>query len=313
VHSEARYYPYGVTRWSSGTLPTDYRFTGQREESGLGLYQMGARWYDAYISRWISPDTIIPDYTNPQSLNRFSYTLGNPLKYVDTTGHKEEDACGPDDQDCWIWDLSDPTWYDSVADPYAAEQAFLLFLKNPAYYAALYTDPAAWASSQDVANLDVFLQYSIFHMTANQLVCQIFEPDTAEILNGAHVQYGAGNEVGANDLLIGAGIGVVGWIAGGVSSASDGILLNRSLASAQQMGERGFPIAGAGSGVELRVAKQLAVDYGGSPGDWAKMVSSSYCGADGYQFETHWYENIKTGLRVEWKTKLTGGWWRGRR
>jgi RHS repeat-associated protein len=49
VHSEARYYPYGVTRWSSGTLPTDYRFTGQREESGLGLYQMGARWYDAAL------------------------------------------------------------------------------------------------------------------------------------------------------------------------------------------------------------------------------------------------------------------------
>ncbi|MBN1814007.1 MAG: hypothetical protein JXA14_19375 [Anaerolineae bacterium] len=73
------------------------------------------------------------------------------------------------------------------------------------------------------------------------------------------------------------------------------------------MSERGFPLAGAGTAEELRVARQLAVDYGGSPNDWAKMASSSYRGADGYQFETHWYENTKTGLRVEWKTKLTGG------
>ncbi len=30
LHSEARHYPYGEERWSSGTVPTDYRFTGQR-------------------------------------------------------------------------------------------------------------------------------------------------------------------------------------------------------------------------------------------------------------------------------------------
>ncbi|RPI56718.1 MAG: hypothetical protein EHM56_04270, partial [Chloroflexi bacterium] len=27
---ESRHYPYGAERWSSGTLPTEYRFTGQR-------------------------------------------------------------------------------------------------------------------------------------------------------------------------------------------------------------------------------------------------------------------------------------------
>jgi RHS repeat-associated protein len=79
VHSAGRYYPYGVTRWRSGTLPTNYRFTGQREESGLGLYQMGARWYDAYINRFVSPDPIVPQPGNPQSLNRYSYCLGNPV------------------------------------------------------------------------------------------------------------------------------------------------------------------------------------------------------------------------------------------
>jgi hypothetical protein len=37
------------------------------------------------------------------------------------------------------------------------------------------------------------------------------------------------------------------------------------------------------------------------------MDSSSYRGADGLQFETHWYENIRIGQRVELKTKIIGG------
>jgi len=46
-----------------------------------------ARYYDATIGRFISPDTIVPNPANPQSLNRYSYCLNNPLKYIDPTGH----------------------------------------------------------------------------------------------------------------------------------------------------------------------------------------------------------------------------------
>ncbi len=35
--AESRHYPYGVERWSEGALLTDYRFTGERLEAGLGL------------------------------------------------------------------------------------------------------------------------------------------------------------------------------------------------------------------------------------------------------------------------------------
>ena len=34
--SELRYYPFGETRYTWGSTPTDRKFTGQREESGLG-------------------------------------------------------------------------------------------------------------------------------------------------------------------------------------------------------------------------------------------------------------------------------------
>ena len=84
-------YPYGETRWSSGMMATDRRFTGQREETGLGLYDYVARRYDPYISRWIQPDTIIPDPGNPQSLNRYTYVYNNPLNSTDPTGHCVDD------------------------------------------------------------------------------------------------------------------------------------------------------------------------------------------------------------------------------
>jgi RHS repeat-associated protein len=87
VVAETRYLPYGEERWITGTLVTDFTFTGQRADSYIKLMEMGARWYDPQIGRWISPDTIIPDPTNPQSLNRYSYVYNNPVRYFDSDGY----------------------------------------------------------------------------------------------------------------------------------------------------------------------------------------------------------------------------------
>ena len=95
VVSQQLYKPYGEPRWSTGTLPTDRRFTGQRsEEAGLGsLYDYGARFYSPALGRFLSPDTIVPEPGNPQSLNRYSYTLNNPVKYRDPSGHVPAPSC----------------------------------------------------------------------------------------------------------------------------------------------------------------------------------------------------------------------------
>jgi RHS repeat-associated protein len=86
VTSTINYYSFGSSRITWGTLPTDKKFTGQRADT-TGLYYYGARYYDATIGRFISPDTMIPDPKNPQALNRFSYCFNNPLKYNDPSGH----------------------------------------------------------------------------------------------------------------------------------------------------------------------------------------------------------------------------------
>jgi hypothetical protein len=48
-------------------------------------------YYDPEIGRFIQPDTDIPDLSNPQSYNRYSYVLNNPLRYTDPDGKAPSD------------------------------------------------------------------------------------------------------------------------------------------------------------------------------------------------------------------------------
>jgi len=79
--------PYGSTRASTAPWPTARRFTGQREEAGVGLYDYNARMYSPLLARFLSPDTLVPRPDDPQSFNRYSYVRNNPLTRVDPTGH----------------------------------------------------------------------------------------------------------------------------------------------------------------------------------------------------------------------------------
>jgi RHS repeat-associated protein len=90
VVAETRYLPYGEERWKNEAQPTDFTFTGQRAERGFGLMDYNARYYDSYLNRFISADTVVPEAGNPQSLNRYSYAINNPLGYIDPSGHDGE-------------------------------------------------------------------------------------------------------------------------------------------------------------------------------------------------------------------------------
>jgi RHS repeat-associated protein len=91
--SEMRYTAFGETRYENGTTPTDYQYTGQRKDRYIELIHMGARWYDPEIGHFVSADTVVPDPGNALAIDRFAYTMNNPLKYVDPSGHA---ACPPD-------------------------------------------------------------------------------------------------------------------------------------------------------------------------------------------------------------------------
>jgi len=91
----ALYKAFGETRYTTGSLNTDYKFTGQREEASLGIYFFVARWFDPSLGRFLSPDTIVPTSTQgTQAWDRYAFVNNNPVRYNDPTGHMscEEDG-----------------------------------------------------------------------------------------------------------------------------------------------------------------------------------------------------------------------------
>jgi RHS repeat-associated protein len=56
---QERYYAYGKDRLTTATVPTDNRFTGQKEDAS-GLVYMNARYDDPVTGQFVSPDTLAP-------------------------------------------------------------------------------------------------------------------------------------------------------------------------------------------------------------------------------------------------------------
>jgi RHS repeat-associated protein len=93
-------------------MPTDKLFTGQRLDSGTGLYYNGARYYDPSLGRFISPDMVVPTFENPQSFNRYSYVKNNPLKYIDPTGLDEVIVGGKGQTEAELWEVVENLWIE---------------------------------------------------------------------------------------------------------------------------------------------------------------------------------------------------------
>jgi len=79
-----KYFPFGLIR--SGGTADKYGFTGKEFDSETELNYYKARYYSPVVRNFISPDPEIHNLYDPQALNRYSYTLNNPMKYTDPTG-----------------------------------------------------------------------------------------------------------------------------------------------------------------------------------------------------------------------------------
>jgi RHS repeat-associated protein len=80
------YMPFGDPGIYNEGPSLRHRFLGEEILQGTGLYVLGARVYDPETGRFLQPDPLVASPADPQSFNRYTYALNNPLSWVDPSG-----------------------------------------------------------------------------------------------------------------------------------------------------------------------------------------------------------------------------------
>ncbi len=88
IISYEEYYPFGSTSYRAGRLNTEvkekrYRYVGKEKDDETGLYYYGARYYAAWLCRFVSVDPLKDKY--PQ-LASYQYAGNDPVGDVDIDG-----------------------------------------------------------------------------------------------------------------------------------------------------------------------------------------------------------------------------------
>lgn len=89
VQERCFYFPFGGTVSCTGSDPNHYLFTGKERDTESGLDYFIHRHYASTMGRFMQPDPagmMAVDIGSPQTLNRYTYVLNNPLSFTDPFG-----------------------------------------------------------------------------------------------------------------------------------------------------------------------------------------------------------------------------------
>lgn len=97
--------PFGDGLQCSGSAAdaTEHHFTGKERDFESVNDYFGARYYESNLGSFLSPDPLMASAkaSNPQTWNRYSYVLNNPLKLIDPNGMEVSSQCA-NDKNCQI-------------------------------------------------------------------------------------------------------------------------------------------------------------------------------------------------------------------
>ncbi len=78
--------PWGSGLGTTGTESTWFGFQSDPTDPDTGQVDMGTRWYEGGLGRFITRDALFGNLNDPESLNQFAYATGAPATFVDPNG-----------------------------------------------------------------------------------------------------------------------------------------------------------------------------------------------------------------------------------
>ncbi len=283
ITGTSRYDAWGNIIAATGAIP-QFGYTG-REPDATGLIYYRARYYDPASGRFVSRDPI----GMLAGINPYAYVQNSPVNFTDPEGLLPRGSV----------QVADNSGYASSGSD--ASQGFIRTLER---FSKIFPEDAPVTTISKAFGGLAAYGYGL--LTGDQALVDLAVQGMAENRSNNLNAFYLLSTMGRGGAKGGVSTSTTS-VGNSASNAADAMRLNKSLASQAQMSEVGEIMAGPGGRVPFRDAGRIASQYGGNPADWVKRTSTSYTARDGVKFETHWVENIKTGQRVEFKTKFPGG------
>ncbi|MCI8509798.1 MAG: RHS repeat-associated core domain-containing protein [Lachnospiraceae bacterium] len=87
VKNEYDYDAFGNAITEKEKVSNPYRYAGYYQDSESELYYLQSRYYNPRTARFLTEDTASGKYTDPLSLNKYTYCHNQPVTGYDPDGH----------------------------------------------------------------------------------------------------------------------------------------------------------------------------------------------------------------------------------
>ena len=289
------YYPFGQAYNNTGTVDVRYKFTSKELDNSTELYFYEARYYDAWLGRFISADTIVPGPFDPQALNRYSYVRNNPVNMTDPSGHFFVALVAHF--------LGAPDWVAGILDPFGTLSGVL----NDWDIGAMALEQGIAAASAFTGGATVkalggkYLSYLAGAVVSAATRSALYD------LAGHDVNYGQSILTGLAISAVTSGIGdptkfdftrlATGYIASGIAAELNGGDFSRSLLTGFNVSAAGF----LGNAIAQRMTNSnqnneknhatpqetMEVALGGNGSESHRFISTEDAGSAGqYMYKT---------------------------